>query len=234
MLSKFKMRVRDAHHRLGALRPSLSHNVPTSLPGRIARSYVRGAARNVLLDSFECKTKTQISSDTADACITGMNRTSAPDIKDPPKAEADLASMQPSVLSVGNRETGSANYATATQLEQMKPYPGVDYLGVGYDIFHGNPSGDGIYMLDPGFRQPVRILAYSMNWLTRDGKFKTPKGSVSLPLFACTRSDQYSNVADASSYADSLAVDASLDVKGSYMGFGAAFKVSYHPPTDSG
>ena len=149
-----------------------------------------------------------------------------PDIPDPPRADASLATMQPSVLSVGSRETGSKSYVTATQLERMTPFPGVDYLGIGYDIYHGNPNGDGIYMLDPGFRQPVRILSYSMNWLTRDGRFKTPVGSVSLPLFACTRSDQYSNVADASSYADSLAVDGSIKASGGGVGFKAAFKAS--------
>ena len=48
--------------------------------------------------------------------------------------------------------------------------------------------------------------------MTRDGKYRTPKNSVSMPLFACARSDQYSNVADSSSYSSSLAVDVSLSV----------------------
>ena len=76
----------------------------------------------------------------------------------PPRADASSTYSQPSVLTVGSRETGSSSYTTATQIEESKPYPGVDYLGVGYDIFHGNPNGDGMYMLDPGFKQPVRVL----------------------------------------------------------------------------
>ena len=80
--------------------------------------------------------------DLENKCLTGGD--SIPDIPDPPQANAEIAPKRPSVLSVGNRETGSSNYVTAVQLEQMMPYPGVDYLGVGYDIFHGNPSGDDV------------------------------------------------------------------------------------------
>lgn len=91
--------------------------------------------------------------------------------------------MRPSVLEVGNRETGSRSFLTPTQIEREQPFPGVDYLGVGYDLFFGNPDGDGMYMLDPGFREPVRTLRYSMDWVTRDGRFRTPQGAVSMPLF---------------------------------------------------
>lgn len=138
-----------------------------------------------------CQDKNNIKEASAgpDECSGGGNE--AFDVEAPPKPDAKLNTMQPSVLSVGNQEAGSKNYVTAKQLEQLKPYPGVDYLGVGYDIYNGNPHGDNVYMLDPGFRSPVRVLSYSMNWLTRDGKYKTPEGSVSLPLFACTRSDHY-------------------------------------------
>lgn len=147
-------------------------------------------------------------------------------VSEPPKASADLQTMKPSVLEMGDKESGSTTYLTPTAIEQSKPYPGVDYLGVGYDIFRGNPSGDDVYMLDPGFRQPVRVLAYSMSWVTRDGLYRTPRGSVSMPLFTCARSEKYSNIADASSYASSLAVDASISASGSGPGFGAAFKAS--------
>ena len=58
---------------------------------------------------------------------------------------------------MGNKESGSQTYMSATKLDRLEAYPGVDYLGVGYDIIRGNPSGDGELMLDPGFRQPVRV-----------------------------------------------------------------------------
>ena len=45
-------------------------------------------------------------------------------------------------------------------------------------------------MLDPGFKQPVRQVSYSQNWLTRDGRYKTPDGSYSMPLKSCYRSEE--------------------------------------------
>ena len=42
------------------------------------------------------------------------------------RARSSLSTMQPSVLSVGSRETGSSNYVTATVLEKMQAYPGVE------------------------------------------------------------------------------------------------------------
>lgn len=81
-------------------------------------------------------------------------------------------------------------------------------------------------MLDPGFRQPVRSIRYNANWMTRDNRFQTPVNSYSVPRRSCTRSESYTNIADASSYADSMAVDASISAEGGFAGFGAAFKAS--------
>lgn len=133
---------------------------------------------------------------------------------------------QEGFMNVGSKESGSSSYVTVSQLPEMKPYPGVDYLGAGYDIFHGNPQGDGVYMLDPGFRQPVRNMQYSPKWLTRDAKFTTPVGSYSLPKFSCTRSEDYSNIASAESYAEALSVDASVGLEYSGIGWGGAFSAS--------
>ena len=71
------------------------------------------------------------------------------------------------------------------ELVDMEPYPGVHYLGVGYDFAAGNPSGDPQFMLDPGFRQPVRTMSYRKDWITRDGKYKVPVGAYSMPMFSC-------------------------------------------------
>lgn len=179
----------------------------------------KGESRDV------CKKKEALEAEKlTDTCGTGDKISFTAD--EPKKAEAKIDALQPSVLSVGNKETGSSSYVTATQLEEDKPYPGVDYLGMGYDIFKGNPNGEGTYMLDPGFRKPVRVLAYSMNWRTRDGKFRTPMNSVSLPLFSCARSDQYSNIADASSLASSMSIDASLSIEAGSPAGGGSFKAS--------
>ena len=169
-------------------------------------------------------TDDKISQVSNDYCVTDFQRPQAESFEQL-RSSADLMAQE-GFMNVGSRESGSNSYVTVTQLEQMKPYPGVDYLGAGYDIFFGNPAGDGVYMLDPGFRQPVRNMQYSYKWLTRDGKFTTPVGSYSLPKYACTRSEQYSNVDSAASYAEALAIDASISAEGSYAGIAGSFSAS--------
>ena len=73
--------------------------------------------------------------------------------------EANLNQITGS-LDVGNLESGSSVVTTPDKLTALSPVPGADYLGVGYDIFYGNPDGDNKYMLDPGFRQPIRAMSY--------------------------------------------------------------------------
>ena len=47
-------------------------------------------------------------------------------------------------LPVGSKDSGVAYKAVdPTKLAEREPYPGVDYLGFGYDLIHGNPHGDG-------------------------------------------------------------------------------------------
>ena len=75
-------------------------------------------------------------------------------------------------------------------------------------------------MIDPGFRQPIRTTAYPGDWLTRDGRYKVPKGATAMPKFSCTRSDEYSNVATASSLAESMSKDVSVSGGVSVLGVG--------------
>lgn len=84
-------------------------------------------------------------------------------------ATASLPSAQTDMVPVGNKEGGTTTHMPTTVLDEMKPYPGVDYLGMGYDVVYGNPSGDTDFMLDPGFREPVRVMKYGGGWITRDG-----------------------------------------------------------------
>ena len=44
----------------------------------------------------------------------------------PVKLDAKINAMQPSVLKLDEKESGSKNYVTAKQLEQSQPYPGVE------------------------------------------------------------------------------------------------------------
>lgn len=107
------------------------------------------------------------------------------------------------------KDSGIDEFVPVEALENMKPYPGIDYLGVGYDIYHGNPEGDEISMTDPGFRQPIRTVSYTGVTMTRDNRYLTPDGSVTMPLSACSRSEKASDVATQSRYANSLTEDVS-------------------------
>jgi hypothetical protein len=132
----------------------------------------------------------------------------------------------PGFLKTGSRESGSTSYASKHALETMQPYPAIDYLGVGYDMLHGNPAGDEKFMIDPGFRQPIRQMDYQAGWLTRDGQYKVPKGAYAWPLKSCQRSTEFEDIASAESYASSLAVDAAVEASYKGAGFGAAFSAS--------
>lgn len=123
-------------------------------------------------------------------------------------------------MTLGDHNSGTAVYMPTHQVGEMQAYPGIDYLGIGYDLIRGNPRGNPQDMLDPGFRQPVRTADYTENWLTRDGKYRTPTGSYALPLKSCSRSQQYKNVASKESYAFSLAIDVALTA--SYEGWGTS------------
>ena len=137
------------------------------------------------------------------------------------KSNADISQIT-SALKVGSRESGSSTYVTPTQLTEKQPYPGVDHLGMGYDLYYGNPNGDNKYMLDPGWRDPVRTMAFPGDWLTRDGLYKTPKGSYSIPQFSCTRTESYSNIATANQYAEACAKDVTVSAGfGGKKGHGA-------------
>ena len=72
------------------------------------------------------------------------------------------------------KESGTDAFVDPAKLDEMKPYPGIDYSGMGYDIFHGNPEADEKSMNDPGFKLPIRKLSYVGVSTTRDNKFLTP------------------------------------------------------------
>ena len=97
----------------------------------------------------------------------------------------------------------------------METYPGVDYLGLGYDAIHGNPDGSDELSIDDGFRQPVRKASYSGVTVTRDNRYLTPDGSYATPLSSCYRSETMSDITTESNYQRQVAHDAwfSLGVK---------------------
>ncbi len=59
----------------------------------------------------------------------------------------------------GDSERESPFWPYADPADHL-PYKGADYLGFGYDIVYGNPMGDPITQIDPGFRQGVIDLVW--------------------------------------------------------------------------
>ena len=113
------------------------------------------------------------------------------------------------------QESGVDSFVDPAHLPEMKPYPGIDYLGMGYDVYHGNPEGDEKLMSDPGFRLPIRQLSYVGVSMTRDNKYLTPDGSMSIPLTACARSEIARDVSTQARYSNSLSEDRQVTAKSS-------------------
>lgn len=95
--------------------------------------------------------------------------------------------------------------------------PNINYLGLGYDAFHGNPhSNDG----DPGFRLAVLRIDYEEG--KSDGRWFIPDGVEALQKIICGYESTSSEVSGSKSYQDTLSVEAS--VEGSF--FVAKFSAS--------
>lgn len=62
--------------------------------------------------------------------------------------------------------------------EGLASYRGIDYLGLGYDMIFGNPHGDPILQIDPGFRAPAAKLEWDEEYLTRDDSYLAPLGGI--------------------------------------------------------
>ena len=84
-------------------------------------------------------------------------------------------------------DSGTGGMVTPEKLAAMQPYPGVDYLGMGYDIFTGNPEGDDKSMNDAGFKEPVHMISYQGVTMTRDNQYLLPDGAYGSPMHSCYR-----------------------------------------------
>ena len=57
----------------------------------------------------------------------------------------------------GGESSVKADIVMREGLGDNLPYPGADYLGIGYNLIEGNPEGDPLLQMDPGFRAPVIV-----------------------------------------------------------------------------
>ena len=88
--------------------------------------------------------------------------TTASVFRKPAAAAADAAYERTEVISQGHGD----NY----------PYPGIDFLGVGYNVINGNPEGDPLLQVDPGFGVPIVDVKWDQNAPSRDQKNLIPAG----------------------------------------------------------
>ena len=160
----------------------------------------------------------------------------------PPPATASICKPSLSLCSapLHTRSTRSAGYATSLALltsglgytreglGENLPYPGVDYLGVGYDLLRGNPEGDKDTFVDPGFRLPVIELEWKQSdpHLSRDYQNLQPIGGWAMPETSCNQAQSSKTASSVEDYQSELAVAAS--VSGEYDGGvgSAAFSAS--------
>ncbi|GIX65768.1 MAC/Perforin domain-containing protein [Babesia caballi] len=87
------------------------------------------------------------------------------------------------------------------------------YLGSGYDIVFGNPLGDPVMMVDPGYRNPVLYLDWTEQFHNHDGaNLKEPRGGWIRPEMSCRQSESVDHVNTVDAYKRELSVDAKLSV----------------------
>jgi len=102
-------------------------------------------------------------------------------------------------------------------------FPNVRFLGMGYNAIKGNPDNN---LRDPGFSFGVIDFSWEEGHMTSDRKYVVPDYVQALQTKSCSFQSEVSTVTGSESYQDSLSVDVSVDVGGSYGPWGARFSSS--------
>ena len=122
----------------------------------------------------------------------------------------------------GNTQCTNENrkYDSTTRigLGENVGYPGVAFLGLGYNIFEGNPRGTETSELDPGFRKRVIELTQDQNRNTVDQQFLRPYGVDILEGFTCKFSSKSTELSNEVDYQSSLSTEASMSTTSSVSG----------------
>ncbi len=104
--------------------------------------------------------------------------------------------------------------------------PGIEFLGLGYDIVKGNPRGTSTSELDPGFRHRALDLIIGGR-TTLDGQYSIPNLVESIAAASCKFDSKSVELSDEESYRKELSKEASQDISVSASG-------SYGPVEASG
>lgn len=102
----------------------------------------------------------------------------------------------------------------------------LEYLGSGYDIIFGNPIGDPLLKVDPGYRDSVIKLTYPKfdDDFPDLYKSRSPSGAYVRDEISCSRSEKETELNSLSAYSNELSTDTSINV--SFFGI-SLFSASY-------
>ena len=91
-------------------------------------------------------------------------------------------------------------------LGEDMPFPGIGYLGIGYDILKGNPGGNSNSLIDPGFRGSVIALKWVQDsrYNARDMQRLEPLQSTGTPVVACQHATTATQISSMDDYSHSL------------------------------
>ncbi|SCM10221.1 perforin-like protein 1 [Plasmodium chabaudi adami] len=105
--------------------------------------------------------------------------------------------------------------------KHMAVFPGLYFVGIGYDILFGNPLGETDSLSDPGYRAQIYLLnwEFSNHGIANDLHTLQPINAWIRKENACSRVESINECSSVSEYTKNLSVDVS--VSGSYMGFGS-------------
>ncbi|UKK02281.2 hypothetical protein MACK_001637 [Theileria orientalis] len=123
-------------------------------------------------------------------------------------------------------ESGSQNHDEYTS--KFKIPSGLEYLGAGYDLIKGNPLGDNITLLDPGYKSNVIQLHWNKNVenISNSMKYLQPVGGWIRPYSSCHKVETVNEINSSDSILKSLSADASVSfsLAGDALKFAASAK----------
>merc|ERR1740129_144376 len=85
--------------------------------------------------------------------------------------------------------------------QAQSTFPNIGYLGVGYDIFKGNPHSTDT--VDPGFAGKVLLLSYEDGAKTDDQRYVIPDRTSAMSTALCNSGFEASKIYGAQSFSNS-------------------------------
>ncbi|SBT75459.1 perforin-like protein 1 [Plasmodium ovale] len=138
---------------------------------------------------------------------------------------ADSNENSPGRSNASNSEDGHNEESVLNNEHVMRDgmtvFPGLYFVGIGYNLIFGNPLGEPDSLTDPGYRAQIYILNWEISnrGIANDLATLQPLNAWIRKENACSRAESINECSSVSDYTKNLAIEAS--VSGSYMGLGA-------------